>query len=180
MKIECRSNAPKVRKFEKSQCVKLFYLAKDERCSCLWTRKCFSLNFFDIEKNTVLEKKVFDSPKKSWKARFFCIMQIFKTLFNEPQFYRRMDVTKICHLNPVLLIIPYCNIKFTFHGCNLFTFDRFRSKCSCSEMPISINSIRQSRFYFIKIFISELFLVFLDGPYLVCVSHKKVIKTYLL
>ena len=180
MKIECRSKAPKVRKLEKSQCVKLFYLAKDERCSCLWTRKCFSLNFFDIEKNTVLEKKVFDSPKKSWKARFLCIMQIFKTLFNEPQFYRRINVTKICHLNPVLLIISYCNIKFTFHGCNLFTFDRFRSKCSCSEMPISINSIRQSRFYFIKIFISELFLVFLDGPYLVCVSHKKVIKTYLL
>ena len=136
--------------------------------------------FWHRKKYSTGEKSPPPPQKKSWKARFFCIMQIFKTLFNKPQFYRRTDVTKICHLNAVLLIISYCNVKLTFHGCNLFTFDRFRSKCSCSEMPISINSIRQSRFYFIKIFISELFLVFLDGPYLVCVSHKKVIKTYLL
>ena len=62
--------------------VKLFYLAKDERCSCLWTRKCFSLNFFDIEKNTVLEKKVLHPPKKNPEKLVFFVSCKYLKLFS--------------------------------------------------------------------------------------------------
>ena len=123
----------------------------------------FFINLFGIEKNIVQEKKSFD-PNKIMKSSFFRVMQIIRTLFNKPQFYCRLDMSEICrHLNPVLLIISYCKVKFTFHGYNYFIFDRFRRKCSCSDMPISINSIQQPRLYFVRIFISKFILVFLDG-----------------
>ena len=128
----------------------------------------FFFKLFGIEKKTVQEKKGFD-PNKIIKRSFFCIMQIFKIILNQPQLHCPTDISETYHLNPVLLMMSYCNGKLTFHGCNYFFFNRFKRKCFLQKyqflsIPSNIQGFDLSEFSFQNLFWSTQMELSLSKP----------------
>ena len=111
--------------------------------------------FWHRKKNSIGEKRL--RPKQNYKKVLFCIMQIFKIILNQPQLHCPTDISETCHLNPVLLMMSYCNGKLTFHGCNYFFFNRFKRKCFLQKyqflsIPSKIQGFDLSEFSFQNLF----------------------------